>query len=1220
MLASLMLAAASRIAHATVLWSDLASTLVHENGDGSDILNGAVKRDDSSTDTLYFRLHVDPLSDASTEEYLAAFELFEGGEERLGIGNALKAWAYSAFKTVDTADSAKATDYVDLRSSRPEPAGPGTFYAYEHPHRGLESTIVFRVQYVASGDDLITVWLNPDLGPGATEASQPDNLVTRFSANASFDEIHLRHNGGGNGWIFSELEIATAFSDFTTAPNAPPGTSPELGQGELPFTFRSWQTDQGLPQNYVRALAQTRDGCLWVGGDDGVARFDGARFVSFGLQAGLQSGPVRTLLGDSHGVLWIGGASGGLTRFQDGQFTTLTTRDGMPSDSVTALAEDDAGQIWIGTEAGLAVWSGHSLAMPQLAQDFKDKRITALFRDRHGTLWLAAAKSGVFRLRDSHFLPLADASVSEILEDPHCLLVDKGGRLWVGAGDDFVLYLEGKQWRPYRIPRHQARPYVTALAETPDGTIWAGSAGEGLFQFKGGKAEVIRARSGLSDNMTECLLVDRDGILWVGTHGGLNRLRHRNMFVFGAGEGLGYGAVQSLAEVLPGVIWAGNSGDGLYRWEGRNFSRLPAAGWGLVGPQVNALLRVRDGSCWGAGSHGLLHFKDPTKAISQGEFFALAGRNVLALAEDKAGALWIGTREGELWILDHGAWRTQTNLWRMHPITAIVHGRDGSVVLGTEGGGLDRFLGPIQEHFGRQQGIMSDLIRTLYLDAQGTLWIGTAGGGLSRWLDGRISTFTTREGLPDNTISQILEDDAGRLWLGSNRGIAGVSKTELNDLASAKIRSVYPQVYGRAEGMLSEECTGGFYPAGLRTRSGLLWFSTLKGIVAVDPRLHTTEAAAPSVLLEEVLVDRTPVPVFKLASSTRKKPVGSSSRADKTSPPFLVPPGNHRLELVYTAISFDAPERVRFRYQLEGLDSDWVEAGTRRSTFYNYVPPGNYCFRVTACNGDGVWSDSATCLALTVLPHFWQTPWFIGLGAGGLLVSVAGTVRLVEKRKLYRRVKRLEQERMLEQERTRIAQDLHDEMGARLCRISFMSAHARRAQGVPAELRQQIAAISDDSREVLHSLDEIVWAVNPQNDTLEHLASYIGQYAQDYFQETGIACELDIPAQLPPYPLSSQWRHHLFLAVHEALTNVLKHSQATRATVSVVSSPSAFTIVVSDNGKGFVAPGAGAQGGNGLRNMRRRLAEIGGRCEIDSTPGRGTTLRFVFPLAAPSGE
>src|SRR5579872_527912 len=200
------------IAKAAVLWSDLGATLAHETGAGNDVLGGALKRDDSATDALYFKFHIDPLSDASTEEYFAAFELYEGGEERLAVGNALKAWAYTAFNTFQRGDTADF--YIDLHSSRPEPSGSGGFFPYENPHRGLEVTIVFKVQYVTGGDDVITVWLNPDLGPGASEASQSKTCITEFVANASFDEIHLRHGGGGEGWMFSEMMIANSFADF----------------------------------------------------------------------------------------------------------------------------------------------------------------------------------------------------------------------------------------------------------------------------------------------------------------------------------------------------------------------------------------------------------------------------------------------------------------------------------------------------------------------------------------------------------------------------------------------------------------------------------------------------------------------------------------------------------------------------------------------------------------------------------------------------------------------------------------------------------------------------------------------------------------------------------------------------------------------------------------------------------------------------------------------
>jgi ligand-binding sensor domain-containing protein/signal transduction histidine kinase len=1206
--------------NASILWSDLGATLVHETGDGSDILGGALKEDDSSTNTLYFKFHVDPLSDASTEEYFAAFELYEGDKERLGVGNALKAWAYSAFKADATGDSDEGADYIDLHSSRPEPpSSPGTLLDYENPHRGIECTIVFKVQYVADGDDLVTVWLNPDLGPGATEAAQPESLITRFRANASFNEIHLRHSGGGGGWIFSDMAVATSFNDFVTG-RANESNGFNLGVGALPFTFRSWQREQGLPEDLVRTIAQTRDGYLWIGTDDGVARFDGVKFVSFSLPEGLRSGPVRTLFGDSHGALWIGSVGSGLIRLQDDHFTTFTIKDGLPSDSITALAEDSEGHLWIGTDSGLTVWENNRFTTLPAIEKFAGNNVAALFKDRQGNMWIGIAGLGVFEFEAGKLNQLGDSATEGLLQDPHCLLVDKKGRIWIGAGDDFLLCRDGNQWRPYRIPRHLARSYIDTLAEQPDGTVWAGSVSEGLFQFKDGKLVTINASSGLSDNSVNSLLVDRDGNLWAGTDVGLNLLRKKNLFAFGQAEGLGYGAVEGMAEIAPGLVWVAKPGDGLYDWDGRSFSRLNSANLSIDGPQINSLLMAHDGSCWVAGTRGLLHFKNPKLTTDKAELFTLPGLNIISLCEDQTGSLWVGTREGKLWRLQNEKWSAQTNFSQSRPITTIVAGADAGIWIGTEGNGVYQIKDGKWTQLNTDNGLLSNLIRTLYLDKQGVLWIGTAGGGLSRFYDGHVVSFITREGLPDNTISQILEDDAGRLWLGSNRGIACVSKRDLEALAAGKISAVYPQTYGRAEGMLSEECTGGFCPAGLKTKSGLLWFSTLKGAVVVDPRLNLAQSSAPLVLLEEVWVDGVLDAAFHAIS-----PVSEQGDNDTRTKPEIetlrLAPGKHRIELKYTGLNFDAPEQIQFRYRLEGLDSDWVEAGIRRTAFYNYVPPGKYQFRVIACNEDGVWNETGASLALIVPPHFWQSRWFIGLMVLSLLATVGGGVRIVEKRRLQHRLKYLEQEHALERERARIAQDLHDEMGAKLCRISFLSEHAKRIDGAPSELQRQITSISDTSREVLYSLDEIVWAVNPQNDALEHVASYIGHYAQEYFQETGIECELDIPARLPAHPLSSQLRHQLLLAVHEAFTNVLKHSGATQCRVSIVCNASTLEIIVSDNGAGFDSSVTesnsrtfASTSGNGLRNMRQRLADIGGRCVINSEPAVGTTIRFILPF------
>ncbi len=1190
---------------AVLLWSDLGATQVHETGLGVDILGGGLRQNDSSTNTLYFKFHVDPVSDNSTELYFAAFQLFEGNHERLAVGNALDAWAYGAY---DTGQTKAVDDYgIDLNSANPAPSGIGTFHTYELVSSGIERTIVFKVQYVKGGNDLVTVWLNPNLGPGATEDNQPQNLTTHFMANASFDQIHLRHSGGGDGWIFSEMAIATSFNDFVNVNESGIG-------GETPLTFRWWQREQGLPENYVRAVAQTLDGYIWVGTDEGVSRFDGVNFFSLGPQEGFRGGPVQILYGDRRGALWIGSVDDGLSCWQSRKLTKFTVSDGLPSGSITALTEDGEGRIWIGTQNGLAIYQDGHITALNGANIFFGKPIETLFCDDKGTMWVGATGEGVFSYQAGKFTQLEYPGYNYLLEEPHCLLVDQQGRIWIGAGDDFVLCRDGGQWRRFGMPRHLATHYIGKLVEGPDGTVWAGSSGEGLFEFKSGKLVPVNAGSGLSDNLVEALLVDREGKLWVGTHGGLNRIGVKKVAVLSHSEGLDYGIVHGLAEVRPNLIWAAQP-NGAYQWDGTMFRRLMFAGLSPQEPSVSAIIAVRDGSCWVAGEHGLLRFRNPLQAEQEGGEPFLTNLTISALCADKDGGAWAGTRNGELLHFIGGKWQGQINCSQGHAITAIVPGANGKLWVGTEGDGLYRVDGEKGGGCAKVNGLSSGWIRTLFLDSQGILWIGTTGGGLSRLQNGNMATFTMREGLPDNTISQILEDDGGNLWLGGDRGIIRIRKHDVDDLTTHKIPAVYPQIYGRTDGMLSEECASGFFPSGFCTTMGLLWFPTLKGVVVVDSH-NVVNSPAPAVVLEQVLVDGVPD-----STLSRENGHAESKAGDAAVESLRLTPGRHTLEIRYTGLSFDAPERVRFRYRLEGLDSGWVEAGTRRDAFYSFVPPGDYHFQVIACNGDGVWNQNGASLALRALPHFWQAWWFIGCAISAIGIAATAGIRIVEKRRVRLRLKQLEQERALERERTRIAQDLHDIMGAKLCRISFLSEHARRNESVPIESQKEMRSISDDSREVLQSLDEIVWAVNPQKDSLEHLVSYIGQYAMDYFRRTNIECDLEVPTWLPAQHFSSQARHHIFLVVQEALANILKHAGATRAKITVTCPGNNLEIVIADNGVGFdpeanesnsVDSAAGFC--NGLRNMRQRLKELDGRFDLQSRPGQGTTIRFVLSL------
>jgi len=1187
-------------AHAVVLWSNFDPIFVNTNGPGTDLLGGAVKRDETANDTLYFKFRVDPNSDETTEPYFAALELFEDDTERLGVGNALDAWAYSVFYPGAQSSGVPPAGYLDLRSARPDTNALAHLANYQCPRRGEPVTIVFKVQYVPNGEDLVTVWLNPDLGPGANEMNQPETLTTRFNANASFDELRLRHGGNGGGWKFSDMAIATAFNDFVDSSSAQPGTSEEnLAQSADSLQFRSWVKNQGLPRVPVNAIQQTRDGYLWVALGGAIARFDGVRFVPLKEQPVQPNDSGRIIFGDSQGALWVA-APGGLQRWQNERSTTLTVSDGLPNTNITAVNEDTQGNIWIGTTGGLAIWNkGRMVPVPDVGA-IRGRAVTAIFKDAQGSMWLVLQGKEVFQFKQGHFLSITDDFTKEWMTDIHALLVDGLGRVWLAAGEDAVLCRDREGWHHYRIPKRITGSRVKALAEEPDGTIWAGGEG-GLFLFSNGKFSAVPPSTRLAGNTVESLFVDHDGALWAGTDDGLNRLQHKCLFPLGQGEGLGFGPVQGLAQVSPGVVWAARTGDGIYRWDGRSFSRLRAAGLSAHNSQANALLLAHDGSCWVASAGGLLRYKDPVAAADEVSWFELPGENIVSLAEDADGSLWAGTHAGKLWQLREGKWIAQNSISISNSITAIVPAPDGVVWVGSEGAGLIRLEHNVATIFDKNSGLPSENIRALYLDAQGTLWIGTA-AGLSCKQGDTISNFTVHHVPQDSSVSQILEDSNGRLWLGTGQGIVCVHKDQLADFAAGKLETLDPKIFNHADGMPSEECTGGFCPAALKSQSGLLWFPTMKGVAVIAPQSWPVKKPLPGTVIQEILLDGVPV------------------NADTASAKFTIPPGKHRLEVVYTGLRFDAPETLRFRYKLENWDADWIDAGTSRSAVYNFVPPGQYRFRVIASNSDGNWASPGAEIQLNFAKYFWQSWWFIGITGLVLLSAVGGSVRLIERQKAKSRLKRLEQERALERERTRIAQDLHDEMGAKLCRISFLSEHARRDNANPAEMQEQIKSISDDSREVLHSLDEIVWAVNPQNDTLEHATSYLAQFAQDYFLMTGVECELIVPSQMPHYPLSSQVRHHLFLAVREALANILKHSAATRAKISMACENGNLEIHVEDNGKGFDAKTHLADDSHsrdmhdGLRNMTKRFADVGGQCSIESTAGSGTRTAFILPL------
>ena len=702
----------------------------------------------------------------------------------------------------------------------------------------------------------------------------------------------------------------------------------------------------------------------------------------------------------------------------------------------------------------------------------------------------------------------------------------------------------------------------------------------------------------------------REWFLWVGTQsGGLNRIGPKILYVFHLMDGVSECQLRSLAQTTNGKLWVGTYGQGLYRGQGQQATPVlpdPLRGHLLV----EAVLGGRDGSLWWGAGPSLYQLRQSTLVSHYSDTPWLRGDRVWSLCEDRTAGMWVGTYNGKLGLLKNGKFSPVEGL-SGKPVTALAQEADGTLWIGSLGGGLARLRNQQLTVFTTKDGLQSDLVRVLRLDAEGTLWIGTDGGGLNRWSQGHMAGFTTKQGLLDDIVLQILEDDDGCLWLGCNRGICRVRKRQLNDVANGKAPSVAAVNYGVSEGMTSEECVGSF-GAAIKTQDGQLCFATAKGIVVLNPHEQSHAIAAPVALVEGIRVDQQMLRIPARAG-------GGSPGQQPAAPDLTVPAGRHDFEFHYTGIGFDAPEKIQFRYQVEPLDSGWKEAESLRVAGYGYIPPGTYRFRVQAGNLSGQWNEPGAAVSFEVLADFWQTVWFksLLLLAGVILVAVG--IRLVERRRYRARLQRIEQERAIENERVRIARDLHDELGSSLTYISMSITDIGQSADTNADqLKSRVGKISSFAVRTARALDEIVWAVNPRNDSLRSLVEYLTQVARELFENTGVNCRFQIAHDLPTVALPPVMRHNLFLVVKESMNNALKHAHATEVCLSARTDGRQIEITFQDNGRGFDLTQPPSDGEhNGLDNMRQRLAAVGGRFILSSTPGHGTQTKLLvdFPAA-----
>ena len=720
------------------------------------------------------------------------------------------------------------------------------------------------------------------------------------------------------------------------------------------YVHSVWQSDAGLPENSVSSIAQTSDGYLWLGTEEGLVRFDGLRFTTYTKRTtpDLRSNQISTLLVDRQKNLWIGTRGGGLSCLRDGRFKAVP-HDHLSTSSILAVYEDKLGSLWIGTDGdGLFRLENGKLRAFTKADGLPDNSVFSIASDSEGTLWIGT-HNGLSRFTGDKFTTVAvGGTLGGFIR---CVYVDRKGVLWVGSNGRGLYRLSPGGVKHYMQKDGLTDDSVSALYEDAFGTLWIGTLNGGLDRLWSGRFSHFTAADGLSGGGVQAILEGREGNLWIGsTDGGLNALRQGTFITQSKQEGLASDVVLAVYRDRQGAFWIG-SNKGLQRSKNGDITLYTTSN-GLPDNLVFSVTEDGNGVIWAGTRHGLARF-DGRRFQPFDLNTGLRRDFVLCTYTDRRGDLWVGTRGG-LSHLDGKRFVTYTTKDGLTTdfVQSIYEDKSGTLWIGTNGGGLNSFKDGHFSSYTTRNGLSNNTIWAVSGDSDGTLWVATNGGGLNRLKNGLITIYTTEKGLFDDVVFQVLDDGLGYLWMSSNRGVFAVSKRELNQFSDGLISSIVSTSYGTSDGMKSRECNGGFQPAGWRASDGRLYFPTMKGLASINPSLPIEHQAPSAVSLERVLADE------------------RNFNPDKGTD---IAPGKGQLEFDFTAPEFVVPAAVQFRYRLEGFDKDWIQAGTRRIAYYTNLPPGHYTFHALACSSQNACSPDASIVSLTLEPHIYQTKIFL---------------------------------------------------------------------------------------------------------------------------------------------------------------------------------------------------------------------------------------------------
>ena len=973
------------------------------------------------------------------------------------------------------------------------------------------------------------------------------------------------------------------------------------------YAFKLWTVEDRLPDSPIIGIRQSPDGYIWALAPTRLIRFNGITFHDIAVPEPIlaKTGPLAGLVCASDRSIWTFGAKGMARFFQGGWrawlLTESVTDQQIQLGRILGMEQRTDGSLCVYAERGLlenlTPDGGFLIRSCPIPPDDRATlgAVTDASADREGRIWMTAW-NGLLEYSQGRFDDQSMRLPDFLVEAAHGVHAGRSGRLWV-YGTTGVAYREGDIWTPIGFPENAG--LATVLLEVSDGSLWMGNP-TGLFRWEKGWQRIAErdAPGSLSVNG---LLEDQGGTLWAACDGGLLRIRRKRLATLPVGETATSGTAYSLFRVPEtDSTWVGYKGRGvrLKTTDGRLLQTVYLD----TDVPVSAITQDRQGRIWfGTLGGGLFVQQAEAPAlIPQRDYSLPAVHTVYALMDTPEFGLLVGTPQGLMGVNAQNELETATVFGTCvtEPVHTFLRDADGTLwICGERIGVLRIGVKGDKMRIGPEAGL-TGYPRAIFRDSKGHLWVGTTSG-----LFGVSSDAVIPLGLTDHVFSdavlQMAEDATGRLWLGTQNGLQCVPIDELELLmrgdAGQKAAGLRMMRWAPEDGLPGNRCMGGCLASTIL--EDRIWFTFDKGVAVVIPSQAVFSRDPPTVVLEQIAME------------------GQRMWENAAEPlrECTFPPDARNLVFTFAALSPGTPEEISYRYQIEGLRPEWSAVQRDRTVAFEWLPPGRYNLKVIAGAG-GTWNLDGISCPFTIRAHYWQTPWFyIGM-IGGLAILAFVIARAILWHRYRLQMEVLKREEALSVERARISRDIHDDLGNGLSVVATLSELAHNDVEKEAA-HKRLDQIYDVANELARNVDEIVWAVNPANDGWEPFISYFEQYTEYFLGNSGLRFHFTRPEDLVSRTIAAKTRHHLLLAVREAIGNVLKHAGASQVTIAMqVAEGDQLTVTVTDDGIGFDPQKRAGVGHDGLGNMARRMREAGGSVDIHSEPGKGTRVVFRVPL------